>query len=93
MLLSACLLGALWGIGWAMFLWMSAVGRWLRLRRTWLTVVVGVGMDLLIVRMAVDVAAWLVMVGVVACSGQGVVAMAWGGEYGDHRELMDDGRR
>ena len=93
MLLSACLVGALWGVGYGMFLWLSPVGRWLRLRRTWLSVVIGVGMDLLIVLMAVDVAAWLVMVGVVASSGLGVVAMALGGEYEDHRELMDDGRR
>ena len=42
-------LGVIWGSSWAVFLHMTTVGRWLRLWRTWLTVVIGVGGCLAIV--------------------------------------------
>jgi len=42
-------MGAFWGSSWAVFLHMTTVGRWLRLYRTWLTVVIGVGGCLAIV--------------------------------------------
>jgi len=43
-----CLLALFWGFVWAVALQYSKLGSWLAERRTWLTVVVGVGVDLLI---------------------------------------------
>ena len=42
-------MGVIWGSSWAVFLHMTTVGRWLRLWRTWLTVVIGVSGCLAIV--------------------------------------------
>ena len=42
-------MGAFWGSSWALFLHTTTIGRWLRLYRTWLTVVIGVGGCLAIV--------------------------------------------
>lgn len=37
-----------WGVGWAAFLQFNRQGQFLAERRTWITVVIGVGLDLLI---------------------------------------------
>ena len=42
-------MGAFWESSWAVFLHTTTIGRWLRLYRTWLTVVIGVGGCLAIV--------------------------------------------
>lgn len=42
------LLGLLWGIGYALFLQMTRSGRQLAVDLTWLSVVIGVGIDMLI---------------------------------------------
>lgn len=76
-----------------MFLWLTGPGRFLRVRRTWLTVVIGVGVDLLIALMVVDVEVWLRVVAIVGASAVGIVAFAVSGEYGEHREDLDDSRR
>ena len=42
-------ISAIWGALWALFIHKTRVGRWLRLYRTWVTVVIGVGVDIVIV--------------------------------------------
>jgi hypothetical protein len=48
LLISRILTGFIWGILWASFLQFTRQGEFLAERRTWLTVVIGVGVDLLI---------------------------------------------
>jgi len=47
-LITRCLGALCWGILLAVFLQFSRMGRFLAVERTWITVVVGVGVDLLI---------------------------------------------
>lgn len=69
----AVFLAVFWGIAWAMALQFTRWGRWLVLRRTWLSVVVGVGVDLLIVAAFLPFEEWLRLVAVIALSSLGLV--------------------
>lgn len=65
-----CLAALLWGALWAAFLQYHRLGRFLAVERTWVTVVIGVGVDLLIGIGATWWALWCI----VACSSLGVIA-------------------
>lgn len=90
MLLLAALLAAFWGAVWAVLLWETSWGRFLRLRRTWLTVVVGVGVDLLIMGLVLDLRKWLAVWLIVAASAVAIVAFCLADEFRQHREDMDE---
>lgn len=73
MTLSIRLLAVVWGFVWAACLQYTAWGRWLAKKRTWLTVVVGVGVDLLILWRVVDRRCWWQIVQVIALSAIGII--------------------
>jgi len=73
MVLFAGVLALFWGIFWAGFLQFVPLGRFLAKRRTWVTVVVGVGVDLGFGLLVVPFEYWWPMALVVALSGFGVV--------------------
>lgn len=81
MSIAAGILALFWGISWALFLQFVPAGRWLAARRTWITVVVGVGVDLAILRMVLGFDAWLLVAGIFALSGVGVIARSLWLEY------------
>ena len=91
-LFPAVLLAFFWGLCFALFLWLTAPGRFLRLRRTWLAVVIGVGVDLLIGLFVMDAEVWLRLVAVVAASAIGIIGACVSGEYVEHRDDLDDAR-
>jgi hypothetical protein len=68
------LLAAVWGVVWALFLQYHPWGQWLAVRRTWLTVVAGVGIDLALLATVLDLATWLTVAGVIAASSIGIIA-------------------
>ncbi|MCB1825205.1 MAG: hypothetical protein KDJ54_11765, partial [Candidatus Competibacteraceae bacterium] len=68
------LLAAVWGVVWALFLQYHPWGQWLAVRRTWLTVVAGVGVDLALLATVLDLATWLTVAGVIAASSIGIIA-------------------
>lgn len=68
------LLAAVWGVVWALFLQHHPWGQWLAVRRTWLTVVAGVGVDLALLATVLDLATWLTVAGVIAASSVGIIA-------------------
>ena len=68
------LLAAVWGVVWALFLQRHPWGQWLAVRRTWLTVVAGVGVDLALLATVLDLATWLTVAGVIAASSVGIIA-------------------
>lgn len=77
------LLAAVWGVVWALFLQFNHWGRWLAMRRTWATVVVGVGVDVALLALVLsphDVAAVLA---VFAASAVGIIARSF---VNEHRE-------
>lgn len=78
--LFALTLGAVWGGVWALCL-QTPWGRWLALRRTWLAVVIGVGIDGLICLLLLPLETWLSVATVVAASSIGVIARALAHEH------------
>lgn len=68
MLFFAIVLALIWGVVFALFLQRTAWGRFLALRRTWIAVVLGVGVDLLIIISVIPFDAWLVVCGIITAS-------------------------
>lgn len=67
------LLAVVWGVLWALFLQYHGWGQWLAVRRTWLTVVIGVGVDLALLAALLDLAAWLTTAAIIAASSVGII--------------------
>lgn len=80
--LAVCL-AVIWGGFWAAWLQWTRIGRWLAVRRTWLTVVIGVGMDGLIALLIVPTGPWLRICAIVAASSVGILARSWWNEHTD----------
>lgn len=86
-LVPALLLALMWGVGWALFLQFHPHGQYLAVRRTWITVVIGVGVDLLIALLVLDAAAWLRVFGVIVASSIGVIGRSLINEHKDEAEF------
>jgi hypothetical protein len=69
-LIGRCLLATIWGILYAVWLQNSKMGAFIADERTWLSVVIGIGVDMLLVIGSVWWQVWLV----VTLSGFGVIA-------------------
>lgn len=67
------LLAFVWGVVWAVFLQYHRYGQWLAIRRTWLTVVVGVGVDLALLLLVLDAHTVAMVAAVVAASSLGII--------------------
>ena len=76
----------IWGAIWASFLQKTTMGRFLALKRTWVTVVIGVGVDLLLVAPLVPRREWLKFVGVIGLSSIAIIFRSLHNELG---ELME----
>ncbi len=79
----ALCLAFVWGVIWALFLQFHRYGRWLAVRRTWITVVVGVGVDLGLLLLLVDWATWAMVAGVVAASSVGIIVRSLVNEHSE----------
>lgn len=79
----AVLLALVWGALWALFLQVHPWGRWLAIKRTWLTVVVGVGVDLIILILVLDWQTWAAVAAVIAASSLGIIGRSL---YNEHHE-------
>lgn len=66
-------LAVIWGFAWAACLQYTTWGRWLAVKRTWLTVVVGVGVDMLILWRVLDRRAWWQAVEIIGLSAIGII--------------------
>ncbi len=72
-LILALILAAVWGAFWAGCLQYTVWGKWMAIKRTWLTVVIGVGADLLIALLVTPLDVWAKVAGIVAVSSIGIV--------------------
>lgn len=81
--LSAVYLAVIWGALWAAYLQWTRTGRWLAYQRTWITVVVGVGGDLLIALLCMERSEWRKIAGIVAASSIGIIFRSLWNEYRD----------
>ncbi len=77
----AIALAAVWGTVWAAALQYTAFGRWLAERRTWATVVIGVGVDGAICLLVTSVTVWAKLAAIVAASSIGIIARSWANEF------------
>ena len=86
-------LGFIWGTLWVLFLQCTEAGQFLALRRTWITVVIGVGGDLLILLLFLDFTTWLMALAVFATSSISIITGSLVNELRDARDLetMIDG--
>lgn len=67
-------LAFLWGGGWAAFIQFNRYGKFLARERTWITVVVGIGIDLIIAfPWAGSHSDWYTVAGVIAASAVGII--------------------
>jgi len=80
---AALVFAAVWGGLWALFLQWHPWGQWLAVKRTWLTVVVGVGVDLAILLLVLDWQTWLTVAAVIAASSVGIIVRSL---YNEHHE-------
>jgi|GEM_PF-1691055 len=82
------ILAFIWGCIWAALLQFTGWGKYLAACRTWITVVIGVGIDLLILLAVMPLTAWLNVVLVIVVSSVGIIFRSLGKEWGEHQELM-----
>lgn len=73
-LITAGLLAICWGIIWALFLQLHPKGRWMAQRRTYWTVIIGIGMDLILLLIIFPPQDVLLILWVVALSSIGLIA-------------------
>jgi len=88
--LFALFLAFVWGVVWAVFLQFSQLGRFLAARRTWLTVVIGIGVDLAIALMVIPWRFWWLLFGIVFMSGIGIIARSLLNEWRSERHLIEE---
>jgi hypothetical protein len=75
------IIAVVWGAIWALCLQCTQWGRWLALHRTWLTVVVGVGVNLAILCFVLPRNLWLRVAEVFALSSIGIILRSLINEY------------
>ena len=91
------LLALFWGVLWAFFLQFTDLGQFLASRRTWITVVVGVGVDLLIVLLLYytlptlddPLVTWLHLFAVVGFSSLGIIGRSLWRELSEAQQEID----
>jgi hypothetical protein len=82
-----------WGIGLALWLQYSTFGRFLATKRTWVTVVIGVGVDLLILLLVFPAAIVWRIFRTIALSSIGLIARSLYNEWSDHDDSYEYPRR
>lgn len=66
-------LAGIWGSVYAVWMQRTHAGAFISARYTWLSVVIGVGVTLLIALIVIDIHTWLVLVALFAASGTPIV--------------------
>ncbi len=82
-----------WGVLWSLFLQLHPLGRFLVVKRTWITVVIGVGMNLLIALMVLEFHAWVTLVVIFAFSSVGIITRSMLNEFECTRGEINDIRQ
>ena len=83
------ILATIWGIIWATFLNRTYAGRFMAARLTWLTVVIGIGVDLAIALFIVPLDAWLRVAGLITASSIAIITKSLLNSANEHRDLIE----
>lgn len=86
----ALILALVWGVCWAAFIQFVPLGQFLANKRTWITVVIGVGVDLLIALLVVAWEPWLWMALIVAASSPPIIFRSLANEWGEWCEILNE---
>lgn len=81
-------LALIWGIIWALVIQYIPLGQFLARKRTWITVVIGVGVDLLIALLVIDWPSWYKLASIILLSSIGIIIRSLANEYRDIMELL-----
>ena len=76
-------LALIWGAIWALFLQLHPWGQWLAIKRTWITVAVGIGVDLALLLLVLDIHTWSTVTAIVAASSVGIIVRSLYNEHAD----------
>lgn len=82
-------LALIWGILYAVMLQTTPIGQYLARQRTWITVVVGVGVTMLLTLLIVPWDVWWQVMAVIAASSLGVITRSLLREWREWREVME----
>jgi hypothetical protein len=82
------ILALIWGLLWALALQYVPLGRFLAVRRSWLAVVIGVAVDLLLLRPVLSQSNWLQVASVLGASSVGMILRSLFNEWRDHQEIL-----
>mgnify|MGYP000334554768 CR=1 FL=1 len=83
------LLALIWGTLWAVYLQYTQYGHYLAVRRTWVTVVIGVGVDLLIALLILPLDCWLNICTIIATSSLGIIIRSLYNERQDENAIEE----
>jgi len=83
------ILALIWGIGFALFLHYVPIGRFMVRKHTWLTLVIGIGVDLALMWMILPLPYWLVVVGILAASSMGMIGHSLAMEEEETGQLLE----
>lgn len=86
------ILALIWGGVWALFLEYVPFGKWLAAKRVWMTVVIGIGVDLGILATALEWQTFWLVCGVIAASSIGVICRSLAHEMHEWHALMEQSR-
>lgn len=89
MLPFALLLALVWGVSWALFLQFTRLGHFLALKRAWVTVIVGIGADLLIILIFVPFDLWWQIALVIVLSSLAIIYRSLHNELSETEEQLD----
>jgi hypothetical protein len=88
LMLIALILAFVWGGVWAAFLQFTVAGQFLAKRRTWITVVVGVGGDMLIALLCISFGDWARMGMIIALSAVAIIVRSLFNEWYETNEII-----
>lgn len=89
MTILAFILAFVWGGVWAAFLQWTKIGQYLAFKRTWITVVVGVGIDLLIMLLILPLKYWILVASVICFSSVLIIVRSILLETNEHQEILN----
>jgi hypothetical protein len=81
-------LALIWGALWASFLQFTQMGRFLAQKRTWITVVVGIGVDLLLLLPIIPFRIWTKIFTLISLSSLAIIFRSLWNEFGEILEVI-----
>jgi len=86
---AVCVLAFIWGAVWARYLQFNEMGQFLAQKRTWLTVVIGIGVDLLLLLPVIPRRTWFKIFTVIGFSSLAIIFRSLWNELRELLETVD----